>query len=159
MQHILTGSYSHTVDAKNRIRIPAKLRADLIGEPIETEEAEQKKFSLVFHLGTDGCIEVYTQETVDTIYAQFADVKKSDVEKYRAVRKYLSTFETVESDPQGRLVIPLAYKKYADIDKDIVICGAANCLTIWSKARYEEYIGPKELSVDDVADLAKLLGI
>ena len=156
---VLTGAYNHSVDAKNRIRIPSKLRADMGIAPVETENKEEKKFSLVFHTGTDGCIEVYTQEAVDKIFSKFADVKQSDFEMTRAVRKFLSTFETVESDPQGRLVIPPMYRNHAKIKKDIVICGTVNRVEIWAKEVYDEYIGVDTMTVEDVNELVKKLGI
>lgn len=153
--NMLTGAYYHSVDAKNRIRIPAKYR-----EGMEVKLNEEKKFSLVFHTGTDGCIAVYTQEAVDKIFAAFADVKQSDFEKYRAVRRYLNTFETVESDPQGRLVIPPTFRKYAKIEKDmeIVICGMVDHVEIWSKQVHDEYFGT-ENDETSVNDLVKILGI
>lgn len=154
---VLTGLFDHTVDAKNRIRIPAKLKADLLGEPVEAEDKEQKKFTLVFHLGTGGCVEIYTQEKVDEICSQLTSIKKSDTEKYKAASVYLSTFESVESDPQGRLVIPPMCRKYAKIVKDIVIKGRADHIELWSKARYDEYFGTKEIDVDKMAELESIL--
>lgn len=158
--HALISTYDHSVDAKNRIRIPAKLKADLLGESVEeAENQEQKKFSVVFHLGTGGCIEVYTQETVDEIYAKIGDVKKSDTEKYKLVNQYMSTFETVDSDPQGRLVIPPLYKKYAKIEKEIKICGGGNHIKIWSLAGYKAYFGTEELDVAALENIEAALGI
>ena len=154
----LSGSYDHSVDAKNRIRIPAKLKADLLGEPVEPEDSkEPKKFNVVFHLGTGGCIEVYSEEEVEKIYSRFADVKQSDTEKYKAVSIFLSTFEPVESDPQGRLVIPPMCRKYAKIEKDVKICGRRNHIEIWSPERYDEFYGTQEMTVEGMADLVKIL--
>ena len=150
---ILTGAYDHSVDAKNRIRIPAKFKEDM-GVKLNDE----KKFSLVFHTGTDGCIAVYTQEAVDKIFAQFAEVKQSDVEKYRAVRRYLNMFETVESDPQGRLVVPPKFRKHAQINKDLVICGMVDHVEIWAKEVYDKYFGVED-DASDVNELVKILGI
>ncbi len=158
---ILTGAYNHSVDGKNRIRIPAKLRSDLGIDFSETEDKENKdkRFSLVFHTGTDGCIAVYTQEAVDKIFAPFADIKMSDFEKYRAVRRYLNTFETVESDPQGRLVVPPKFRQHAKIKKDIVICGTVDHIEIWAKEVYDEYFGINDMSVADVNELVKILDL
>ena len=152
---ILTGAYNHTVDAKNRIRIPSKLRDDIL-EGVVKPRDDENKFSLVFHTGTDNCIEIYTQEGLNEIYASFANVKKSDVERYKAVRQYMSTFETVVSDPQGRMVIPPVYKAHAKIKKDIVICGNVDHIEIWAKEFYDEYFNEGNL---DFNELVKILGI
>lgn len=155
----LAGSFDHSVDAKNRIRIPAKLKADLLGIPVEAEDKEQNKFTVVFHLGTGGCIEVYTEKDYEDIYAKLADIKKSSEKEYKAASIYLSTFEKVESDPQGRLVIPPKYKSYGKIEKDIKICGRGNHIQIWSPTRYYEYYGTEELDVADIANLEKILDL
>ena len=155
----LAGRFDHSVDAKNRIRIPAKLKADLLGLPIEADDNEQSKFTVVFHLGTGGCIEVYTEDAYEAIYAQIANIKKSDQEKYKAASKYLTTFEKVESDPQGRLVIPPMCRNYGKIEKDIKICGRGNHIQIWSPTRYNEYYGTEELDVADIAKLEQMLDV
>lgn len=155
---ILTGSYNHTVDDKNRIRIPAKLRSDLFADNAG-EGDKEKKYSLVFHTGTDGCVAVYTQETVDRILAPFAEVKLSDFERYKNVRKYLNTFETIESDPQGRFVLPLRFKKHAKIKKDLIICGTVDHIEIWAKEVYDQYFGIDEMDVPDINELVAKLDI
>ncbi len=153
---ILTGSYNHAIDDKNRIRIPAKLKNDLFAD---VAGGDEKKFSLVFHTGTDGCIAVYTQAAVDRIFASFAEVKQSDFEKYKAVRRFLNTFETVESDPQGRLVVPPRFRKHANIKKDLVICGTVDHVEIWAKEVYDDYYGEEELGIADINALTKTLGL
>lgn len=153
---VLTGSYNHSVDAKNRIRIPAKLKNDM---GVVVSDSDDKKFSLVFHTGTDGCIAVYTQQAVDKIFAPFEEIKQSDFQRYKAVRKFLNTFETVESDPQGRLVVPPMFRKHAKIKKDIVICGTIDHIEIWAKEVYDEYFGLDDIEVSDVNELVKILGI
>ena len=153
---VLTGSYNHSIDDKNRIRIPAKLKNDMFAGECGGDD---KKFSLVFHTGTDGCIAIYTQEAVDRIFSSFAEVKQSDFEKYKAVRKFLNTFETVESDPQGRMVVPPMFKKHAKIKKDIVICGTVDHVEIWAKEVYNEYFGMDDLDISDMNELVKTLGL
>ena len=151
---ILTGKYDHSVDAKNRIRIPAKLKTDM---GVKTDK--DNKFSLVFQTGIDGCIAIYTQEAVDRIFAGFADVKQSDTEKYKAVRKFLNAFEIVESDPQGRMVVPPRFRKHARIDKDLVICGMIDHLEIWAKEVHDEYFGSEDSESNDINNIVKILGI
>ncbi len=149
---ILTGEYNYTVDAKNRIRIPSKLKADM-GIDVSGEDDEQKKFSVIFHTGAEGYLGIYTQEALDKKFAHIEELKEKDKEKYEMARKLLRTFETVESDPQGRLVIPQKFKARSNIKKDIVICGVIDHLEIWSR---EEYSG-SEISSEEMAAIADAL--
>lgn len=153
---ILTGEYYHTVDAKNRIRIPSKLKADM-GIETAGEEDEQKKFSLIFHTGTNRCLAVYTQEAIDKKFAFIENIKENETEKYMAARKYLRTFETVESDPQGRLVIPQKFKDQCLIKKDIIICGMIDHVEIWAKDVYNDYFG--ETTPEEMDRIVNTLGV
>lgn len=136
---LLTGSYNHTVDGKNRIRIPAKIKADMFPELANADD-DNGKFTVYFRAGTGGCISVYTEDEVNRQLEKLLDVKESDDAMYQAASVYASSFKLIESDPQGRLVIPPEFKEYAGIDKEIVICGNIKHVDIWSQERHLEYI-------------------
>lgn len=138
----LTGEYNHQIDAKNRIRIPAKLKG--------------KEESLYFARGTNGCIFVFTSEVIEEKLAVLNDVKYNDVEKQKGLRLFIKSFQLVESDGQGRMIIPSKLKEYAKIDKDIVICGAGSRIEIWSKEVYDEYFAETEENLDYDALFNKL---
>ena len=52
----------------------------------------------------------------------------------------------VSEDPQGRIVLPEMLKKYANIDRDIVIMGAATHIRIESAEAYEARTAKTDLS-------------
>ena len=54
--YFLTGEYDHQIDAKNRIRIPGKLRG--------------KEEKLYFTKGTDGCIFVFYESAIKEKFAK-----------------------------------------------------------------------------------------
>lgn len=138
----LTGSYNHTIDAKNRIRIPSKLRGD---------KAEYEgKFTLYFHTASKRSIAVYTKEELETILEKISDIKESDEDKFFALRRYAMGFIPVESDPQGRFVIPPTLKQYAQIKKDIVICGNIKRIEIWSEENYRALFGYEPTDVEAI---------
>lgn len=153
----LTGAYNHTVDGKNRIRIPAKIKADMFAE-VKTTGAEEEdgKYSVYFRAGTGGCISVFTEEEVNSQLEKLSDIKESDDEMYEAARMYASSFKLIESDPQGRLVIPPEFKEFAGIDKEIVICGNIKHVDIWAQDKYQERIKSKNL---DLTSVIKKLGL
>ena len=88
----LTGEYDHQVDAKNRIRIPAKLKG--------------KEEKLYFSKGTNGCIFVFYDAAIKEKLEKLEEIKISDVEKQKGMRAFTKSLKLVEMDPQGRLVIP-----------------------------------------------------
>ena len=58
----------------------------------------------------------------------------------------------METDKQGRGLIPLNLKEYARIEKDIVSIGALTRVEIWSKEKWQEY---NELNINFNSMLSK----
>lgn len=136
---ILTGKYEHQIDAKNRIRIPSKLRG--------TEE------KLYFSKGTDGCIFVLFEDFVEEKVEILKSVKMSDKDGQRGVRAFTNSLTLVEADTQGRLVIPSELIAHAHIKKDIIICGSGSRIEIWAKEVYENYLAESQSYDEDISFL------
>lgn len=124
---MFSGEQSHQLDAKNRIRIPAKFKSEI------TEK-------MVFCKGTTPCIYVLPKSEFEKMAQKFSAVSLFDEEAQEALSFFMSSFEAVEEDNQGRIVIPSALKDYAGIDKNVVTVGVFNRLEIWS----EEYRKERE---------------
>ena len=120
------GEYRHSLDAKNRLIIPARFR-DELGD------------TFVVTRGFDGCLTVYTEDQWKKIVSQLEQlpVTKSEVRKY--VRSLLSKAQECEFDGQGRIQLPQSLVGVADITKKCVIIGAADHLEIWAEERWDAY--------------------
>ena len=105
---MLMGEYSHSLDTKGRIIMPAKLRQD-IGE----------KF--IITKGLDGCLFAFSQ----TEWFNFEEKLKS-----------LPT--ECEIDKQGRFLIPNNLRESAGLEKDVIIIGVGTRLEIWNKEIWEK---------------------
>ncbi len=137
---MLTGEYNHQLDAKNRIRIPAKLKKELGDE-------------YYFAKGANGCISVFPKSTVDAQFEKLKEVKITDLEKQKSLRAYAKSYVAAEEDNQGRVVLNPELRRYAGIDKDckdLVICGAVTRVEIWSKKVYEEYFKDEDENFDEL---------
>lgn len=132
--YFLTGEYDHQIDAKNRIRIPAKLKG--------------KEEKLYFSKGTNGCIFVFYEAAIQEKLEKLEEVKLSDIERQKGIRAFTKSLKLVEMDTQGRLVIPPELKSYAKITKDIKICGAGSRIEIWSKQVYDLYFADDDENFD-----------
>ena len=122
----MTGTYEHSIDAKGRLFIPAKLREEL---------------GVTFYLamGVDACLAIYPQSTWDRF-----------TEKFSAMRPLFANAAKCELDSQGRIVIPQKLRRYAGLDKDVVILGVNDRAEIWSadawQAQEEEEMTPEKMS-------------
>ncbi len=119
----LKGKFYHSVDAKGRLIIPAKLREGLGG-------------SFVLSNGLDGCIHGYSVEEWDKIAAQIMALPSNNEKVRKLQRKFNHSGVDVDIDSQGRIVIPAELRKKAEIEKEVVVAGNGNKIEIWSKERY-----------------------
>ncbi len=130
----MTGTYEHNIDAKGRLAIPSKLRDEL---------------GSVFYLamGVDACLAVYPQSTWDRFTEKFASLPMSQSKKMRSL---FANAARCELDSQGRIVIPQKLKKYAGIEKDVVIIGVHDRAEIWAAEKWaaeeEEEMTPEKMA-------------
>lgn len=137
---LLTGEYNHQIDAKNRIRIPAKLKKELGDE-------------YYFAFGTNSCIFVFAKDAMEKYLEELAAVKLSDLQTQRMVRVFSKSCVAVEEDNQGRVVLSPEYRRHAKLnpdDKELVICGAVNRVEIWNKRIFDEYYADADENYDEL---------
>ena len=135
------GEYTHTLDAKNRIFIPTKLRDDL-GDHFYITRKMNKS-----------CLAVYSTVEMDRICEQIAQFPDSEVSE---IKEFLfSKTIYVTPDSNGRVVLPPNILEYAKIDRNAVIVGAGNHLQIWSDILWAE----EEQKRDMISLRAKLASL
>jgi MraZ protein len=135
----LTGDYAHQLDAKNRIRIPAKLKKEL-GD------------KYYFTRGTEGCLFVFPDEVMKQQIEKVEAINLTDTEKRKGARLFLKSIVLAEEDNQGRVVLPSQLKELAHIKKDIQICGNGSHVEIWAKEVYDEYFKDEDGDFDTYFD-------
>ena len=118
----MTGTYEHSIDAKSRLFIPAKLREEL-----------GSTFYLT--MGIDACLAIYPMETWNLFTEKFASLPMS---QSKVMRPLFANAVKCEPDAQGRIVLPQRLKKYAALEKDTVIIGVHNRAEIWSAEKWHE---------------------
>ena len=127
---LLSGKVVHQLDAKNRIRIPAKYK-----------NAFPEKEKLYFVEYADGCVTVMPESVLDERLASFDEVNPGDPEMMNAKRRIMCSIEELTEDPQGRAQIPKYFREYAGIEKDVVTVGMGKYIEIWALDRFESNVG------------------
>lgn len=136
------GMFEHQLDDKNRLRIPSKFKKELTGENGE------KSYS--FFRGMNRCICVMADEDLDDLLSSVSEEAISESNPASAM--IFSSIFSAEEDAQGRVVLPLALKKMAGIQKDVVTIGRGKRLEIWAADKYNEYLE----GIDYDSELKKL---
>ncbi len=121
-----TGEARHTIDAKGRLIVPARLR----------EELEDNKLTLT--VWPEGCISLWSGDNWRALEQQLLSQRRSDPSARAAVRAVFSKAHQDVVDKQGRIQIPQHLREFAGIDREVVISGAGDHAEIWSPERYEE---------------------
>ena len=133
------GEYRHSLDAKNRMIIPAKFREELGNTFVVTK-------------GLDGCLTVYTSSQWTKIIEQLEKLPTTKKEARQYVRYLTSKASECELDGQGRIQLPQVLVAAADIKKKCVVVGAADPVEIWSEERGNAYEEEAAESFESIAE-------
>jgi len=140
------GEYTHNVDEKGRISIPAKFRRLL------------KKGAVVTR-GLDNCLFLYPKEEWLVLAKKLANLPISQKDARAFARLMLAGAMDVEIDKQGRIIIPSYLRKYASLKNNAVIAGLYTRLEIWDKKKWERYKQNAEKGSTDIAEHLGELGV
>ena len=140
---MLIGEYEHSLDAKGRLIMPAKLRQDMGEKFIVTK-------------GLDGCLFAFSQNEWLNFETKLKALPLSDRNARNFVRFFLSGATECEIDKQGRFLIP-SNLRTAGLEKEAVIIGVGTRLEIWNKATWEKC--DENISADEIAENMTMLGI
>ncbi|MBQ6706812.1 MAG: division/cell wall cluster transcriptional repressor MraZ [Clostridia bacterium] len=120
---MLYGRYQHSVDAKGRLFVPAKLR-DKLGS------------SFIAAVVLDRCICLYSTDEWDALLDGIASLPMT--QGRALLRQLTSNAEDVAPDAQGRILLPKHLLEYAGLEKEALVIGAGKRAEIWKPAVYEE---------------------
>ncbi len=137
------GEYSHSLDRKGRVIIPAKFREVL-------KEHFAEKFFLT--RGLDGCLFVFTEEAWKSQERKFREMPFTKNESRKFNRLYFSGASEVLCDKQGRILIPDYLKDYAEIKQDVVLIGVSDRIEIWSKEKWQKFFEANQGSFESLAE-------
>ena len=133
MDRVLTGEYLHTIDAKFRVFVPAKLREGL-GE------------TFVLSRSVDGCLSLYHLDEWQRFSDKLAELPTSQT---KAIKRFLYTFASeVTPDAHGRITLPQGLREYAHLEKDAAFLGVGDHAELWAADRWEAM-----KSGDDAAEI------
>lgn len=133
------GEYQHSIDEKGRMAIPAKFRNDL-------------KKGAVVTKGLDECLFLYTKEEWQKLAEKLAQLPISKSNTRAFSRLMLAGAMEVEIDKQGRVVLPEYLRKYASMNKKVVVSGLYSRIEIWDQAKWDSYKGAMEKESGNIAE-------
>ena len=130
----MTGIYQHTLDAKGRLFIPAKLREEL-GDMFYVTISSEK------------CLSAYS---TDNWKVMSDKVNAMPYVKQKKMRPLFAFAARCELDGQGRILLPQNLRDYAGLTKDVTIVGCNNHAEFWDSVRWNE-IHDAEMTPENIA--------
>ena len=143
---LLTGTFPRTIDEKQRIAIPKRLR----------DAFQQDETAVVIYVapGTDGSLALYTEASFSTLAEQLSASPQTGQDVRAFSRLFYSQAQRIELDRQGRLRIPPELVQLASLAKEVVLVGVRDHLELWDRQRWQTYIHEKQTNYDRLAENA-----
>lgn len=130
------GRYYSQVSKKGRVALPSKFRRDIGGKIIIARWYEE-------------CLVIVGAEGWDELLARFANRDEVITRPIRSVERFiLSTAFEIETDDQGRFVIPRILRDVAKIVDQVIFLGLGERIELWDLDAWEE----EEIKVKEEAD-------
>lgn len=140
------GEYSHNLDDKGRLAVPAKFRAALRGGAVVTR-------------GLDNCLFLYPKKQWDVLVKKLANLPVSQ-SKARAFNRFMMAGAmAVDFDNQGRIILPEYLRKFASLNKKAIVAGLYDRLEIWDEELWNQYKASTEKESVNIAETLGELGV
>ena len=137
---VLLGEYDFTLDAKNRVAVPARLR------PAFAEGAFITR-------GFENCIAVYPPEEWDRFVAARTGDLPEMSEEGRKMRRYIfGAAVSDQLDGQGRIKVPAYLLQFSGVTRDVTIIGVQDHIELWDRAAWARYRKQMEEGADAAAN-------
>lgn len=133
------GEFSHTIDDKGRLTLPAKYRVELAN-------------GLVLTRGLDGCLFVFTSTEWERVVQSLQNLPFTQKTARDFSRFIFSGATDAIPDKQGRILVPGYLREYAALDSEVTIIGINNRLEIWDPAHWQEVKGRVETEAEAIAE-------
>lgn len=137
------GEYSHCIDKKGRLIIPARYRTYLFEGAFLTR-------------GLDKNLVIYPQESWKQLTQQISELSLTDARGRALRRLFFSGAIDISLDRQGRLLMPTYLRDYAFLGTDALIIGMETYIEIWEPSRWHNALDGVSSELADSTNPFKL---
>jgi len=124
---MVRGVTALVLDAKGRLAISSKHRDALAGTAGQ----------LVITADPSRCLMLYPRAAWEPIQAHLMALSSFDARIRSLQRLLVGHADDVEVDAAGRILVPPELRRYASLDKRVVLVGQGRKLELWDEAQWE----------------------
>ena len=137
------GHFDYSLDAKNRLNVPAKFRAAFSS-------------GVVLAKGLEPCVAVWAPDTFERWTESFlSNLNPVSPERRKLTRYFAGSSFDAELDSAGRVTLNNALLEHAGIQKDVVVVGNLDHIEIWDRDRWND---DQQALNAEVSGIAESLG-
>lgn len=144
--HMFIGEYTHTLDPKKRLSLPAKFRAEIGRKAVITR-------------GLDNCLFMYPMKSWAKIAGKLNELPMGQADTRGFNRFMLSGAVESDVDGAGRVLIPDFLKEFAGLKSHVVLAGVSDRVELWSEKAWSEYKRRIERQADQMAEKLGEIGV
>ncbi|MEW6771370.1 MAG: division/cell wall cluster transcriptional repressor MraZ [Bacillota bacterium] len=133
------GEFTHALDAKNRLFIPARFREGLGERFIVTK-------------GLDRCLFGFPLAEWGKLEKRLYRLPFARADARAFARLFFSGAAELEVDKQGRVLLPANLREYAGLVKDVVILGVSTRVEFWAQEEWECYSAQTQAAYEEIAE-------
>jgi MraZ protein len=141
----LSGTYTRSLDEKQRVAVPKRLCEDF---------AEPELTAFYIAPGTDKSLLLYSPVGFERLARKIAKKSSNSVEIRNYKRLFYSRAEKADLDAQGRIRIPERLVEFAGLGRDIVLVGVHDHAEIWDAAAWTSFLERTSAAFDEIATQA-----
>jgi transcriptional regulator MraZ len=123
------GQFTHSVDAKGRISLPARFRDVLLADG-------DARFVLTPSL-FDPCLLLYPMKAWEEFERKVSELPSLDPSAIRLRRMHVSAAVECELDGSGRVLVPPHLRERVALDKEALWAGMGRTLELWAKSSWD----------------------
>ncbi len=140
------GEYRYSLDNKGRLPVPVGYRTELSNGAVVTRGLDQTLF-------------LYPKAQWEILAAKIAAMPFSQADTRAFARLMLAGAMEVALDKTGRIIVPEYLRRYAGLEKRVVLSGLYDRLEIWDEGAWQAYVTKTEASGNEIAERLGPLGI
>ena len=134
------GHFEHSLDAKNRLSIPARFRTFFENGTVLAKDPEP-------------CFALWTPQEHESIIARALAELNPLSKDYRDLSRYFqgNSFDT-ELDASGRVILPAPLLEHTGIQKEVVVVGVGDHLEVWARERWDSEQDSLDSQIEEVTE-------
>jgi transcriptional regulator MraZ len=132
----LCGNFTHTIDGKGRLSVPASFRDQLIDD--------HRLVLTPFTILGQRCVDVYPYAEWQKLLQKFEELPKFGAKSLHFQVMYIGRSHRSEIDSAGRILLPATVRQHAELKRDVVVMGQSHMFRLLDEGNFKKMVGERD---------------